>query len=91
MPGFEFDPLKSSLNQTKHGIDFLKAQQLWAMPTLEFSSKMPGELRKLVIGQISGRYWTAIITYRSENIRIISVRRARTNEIELYCNSYNER
>ena len=38
----------------------------------------------MVIGKIDEKYWTEIITYRNDNIRIISVRRARNEEIELY-------
>ncbi|WP_242045086.1 BrnT family toxin [Anabaena catenula] len=26
---FEFDPNKSAINKTKHGIDFIEAQKLW--------------------------------------------------------------
>jgi uncharacterized DUF497 family protein len=33
---------------------------------------------------IKGKVWSAIITYRGENVRIISVRRAREEEVELY-------
>ena len=35
-------------------------------------------------GKILDIHWSAIITYRDESIRIISVRRARDEEIEIY-------
>jgi len=38
----------------------------------------------LVIGKISGEHWSAVITYRREKIRIISVRRSRKEEIDIY-------
>ena len=38
----------------------------------------------MVIGKISNKHWSAIITYRGEAIRIISVRRSRREEVELY-------
>jgi len=38
----------------------------------------------LIIGKIEEKHWAGIITYRNENIRIISVRRARNEEIMLY-------
>ena len=82
---FEFDPKKSASNKDKHGIDFLEAQALWNdFWLLEIPAKTSDELRYLVIGQISGRHWSAVITYRNGNIRLISVRRSRKEEVELY-------
>jgi uncharacterized DUF497 family protein len=82
---FEYDPNKSESNKQKHGIDFIEAQRLWNDPDLlEIPAKDMDELRFLVIGKIAGKYWSGIITYRSENIRIISVRKSRDEEIELY-------
>jgi len=82
---FEFDTEKSGTNSIKHGIDFVEAQGLWNDPDLlEIPAKTTDEPRFLVIGKIGEKHWTGIITYRSDNIRIISVRRARNEEIELY-------
>jgi uncharacterized DUF497 family protein len=85
MISFEFDPVKSESNRTKHGIDFLEAQSLWNDPMLlEIPAKTEDEPRYLVIGLIDGKYWSAVITYRGAHIRLISVRRARTEEVKLY-------
>jgi uncharacterized DUF497 family protein len=82
---FEFDPAKSAANQSKHGIDFVTAQKLWEDSNLlVLSSKHPGEPRQLAIGQWSGKLWTAIFTERSGAVRIISVRRARNDEIRIH-------
>jgi len=82
---FEFDPEKSDVNKIKHGINFVEAQDLWDdIDLLEIPAKTSDEPRFLVIGRIGEKHWTGIITYRSDNIRIISVRRARDEEIELY-------
>lgn len=82
---FEFDPGKSVLNRKKHGIDFLYAQRLWDDPDLlEIPAKTEDEPRWLVIGRILGKYWSAVITYRSDAVRIISVRRSRAEEVTLY-------
>ena len=82
---FEFDPEKSDANKIKHGIDFVEAQGLWDdIDLLEIPAKTTDEPRFLVIGRIGEKHWTGIITYRSDIIRIISVRRARGEEIELY-------
>ena len=82
---FEFDPKKSDSNKNKHGIDFVEAQELWNdADLLEIPAKTTDEARFLVIGKIDEKHWTGIITYRNDNIRLISVRRARNEEIELY-------
>jgi len=82
---FEFDHKKSDINKNKHGIDFVESQELWNDPDiLEIPAKTTDETRFLVIAKIDKRHWTGIITYRNDNIRIISVRRARNEEIELY-------
>ena len=85
MTCFEFDAAKSETNRAKHGIDFGEAQSLWNDPMLlEIPAKTDDELRFLVIGRIDERHWSAVITYRGGNIRLISVRRARTEEVALY-------
>ena len=82
---FEFDPIKSKNNKVKHGIDFIEAQALWNdSDLLEIPARTTDEQRFLVIGKIEAKQWSAIITYRIENIRIISVCRARDEEIALY-------
>ena len=82
---FEFDSVKSETNKDKHGIDFIDAQALWNDPDLlEIPAKTTDEPRFLVVGKIGEKHWSGIITYRNENIRIISVRRARNEEIEIY-------
>jgi uncharacterized protein len=82
---FEFDGKKSQINLEKHGIDFIDAQQLWADPDLvEVQARSTDEPRSLVIGSIEGMVWSAIIAYRGEVIRIISVRRSRIAEVAMY-------
>lgn len=82
---FEYDSPKSISNKDKHGIDFDEAQVLWKdINRLEIPAKTIDEPRWLVMGKIGEKFWSAVITYRGENIRIISVRRARDEEIELY-------
>jgi uncharacterized protein len=81
---FEFDPQKSEINKTKHGIDFVEAQALWKSKHVVLSAKDALEKRYLIIGTISGGYWSAIITYRGATIRIISVRTSTASEIDTY-------
>lgn len=82
---FEFDELKSRSNKDKHGIDFVEAQALWEdAELLEVPLKSKDEPRVLFIGRIGGLHWSAIVTRRQGNIRIISVRRSRDTETEIY-------
>ncbi len=84
---FEYDPEKSAANLAKHGIDFeqAQAQALWLDDArLVLEARTSDERRWLTLGLIGGRVWAAIHTLRGEAIRIISVRRARKEEVELY-------
>ena len=85
--GFVFDTSKSIRNLEKHGIDFFEAQQLWSdqnLIELPSQSNVLDEARSIVVGKLDEKHWSAIITYTNEDIRIISVRRSRQKEIELY-------
>ena len=85
MNSFEFDAAKSKTNNSKHGIDFVEAQSLWNDPMLlEIPAKTDDEPRYLVVGRIAEKHWSAVITYRGKSIRLISVRRARTEEVVIY-------
>jgi uncharacterized DUF497 family protein len=85
MRHFEYDEQKSQANMQKHGIDFVEAQRLWADSKLvKIQAKTTEEPRFLVVGRIDGKHWSAVITYRGEAIRIISVRRSRKAEVTIY-------
>ena len=82
---FEFNEQKSQANLLKHGINFSDAQALWGDPRLlEIPAKTEDEPRYLLIGLINGKHWSAVITYRNESVRLISVRRSRPEEVALY-------
>jgi uncharacterized DUF497 family protein len=83
---FEFDRLKNASHLKKHGIDFIQAQRLWNSPTLEIPARTSDEPRWIVIGVIGSTVWTAVVTRRNSKIRMISVRRSRDEEKELYKN-----
>ena len=83
--GFEYDPDKSAENKRKHGIDFEAAQKLWADAGLvEIPGRTTDEPRWLLIGRIDEKHWSAVITRRGDNIRLISVRRSRDEEVAIY-------
>jgi len=82
---FEFDQGKSQVNLAKHGLDFEQARGLWDDPDLlQVRARTTDEPRWLVVARLEGRIWAAVITYRGDTIRIISVRRARQEEATLY-------
>ena len=82
---FEFDDKKSIANNHKYGITFNDAKQLWNDDFLiEIPAKTIDEERFLVIGKIQNKHWSGVVTYRNDKIRIISVRRSRKKEIEIY-------
>ncbi len=82
---FEFDEQKSQANLAKHGISFLEARRLWLDPRhLVVPALTSIETRFALIGLLENKTWTAIFTLREERIRIISVRRSRHEERQIY-------
>ena len=89
---FEFDMVKSRANLEKHGIDFVEAQQLWEdKDRLEVGARTEDEPRYVLIAALGQKLWSAFFTYRKGRIRLISVRRARKEERELYYESEDPR
>ena len=83
--GFEYDPAKSLENKRKHGLDFEEAQALWQDAALvEIPARVTDEPRWVVIGKIEERHWSAVVTRRNDNIRLISVRQSRAEEVTIY-------
>jgi uncharacterized DUF497 family protein len=85
---FEFDPVKSEANLHKHKIDFNQAQDLWKDHYAAIvDARSDSEPRSALIAFRRGKMWTAFFTERSAKIRLISVRRARTEEEQIYYES----
>jgi uncharacterized DUF497 family protein len=83
--GFEYDPEKSAENKRKHGLDFEEATALWNDAALvEIPARVSDEPRWVVIGKLEEKHWSAVVTRRGENIRLISVRRSRDEEVAIY-------
>jgi uncharacterized DUF497 family protein len=82
---FEFDEQKSSTNKLKHGIDFIEAQRIWDDPErVETPARTSEESRIMIIGRIGQEIWAGIYTVRNNTVRVISVRKARKDEKEIY-------
>jgi len=85
VPALEYDEAKSQANLEKHGIGFDAAQALWDDPMLvELPARTVDEPRWLVIARIGKQHWSAVVTYREGRVRIISVRRSRSEEVAIY-------
>jgi uncharacterized DUF497 family protein len=82
---FEFDEAKSRTNKDKHGIDFEQARWIFQDGRLVvLDAQFVTEPRSIAIGEWAGKMWTVVFTVRRGVTRIISVRRARTQEIRCY-------
>ena len=89
---FEFGAAKSRANHEKHGINFVEAQQLWEdEDRLEVPARTEDEPRYVLIAALGQKLWSVIFTYRQGRVRLISVRRARKEERELYYESKESR
>lgn len=84
MKGFQYDQGKSQSNLEKHGIDFERAQALWDDPNLVRILARSDDEPRIIIARLEDQYWSAIVTSRDDKIRIISVRRSRSKEVEIY-------
>jgi uncharacterized DUF497 family protein len=87
VPIFGFDPDKSARTKAdpNRGIDFIDAQKLWNDPDrVEIPSRTSDERRVQLLGVMDGKHWSVIVTPRDEKVRIISVRRMRKDEKEIY-------
>ncbi len=81
---FDWDSAKSASNEAEHGLSLASASALWVGPVVTLPSKHPGELRHLAIGLIEGRHWTVVYAPRGDSFRLISARRSRENEKNLF-------
>ena len=62
-----------------------QAQELWKdLYALQIQAKSDTEPRFALIARMEGKVWSVFFTERSSKIRIISARRSRTNEEDLY-------
>ena len=85
--GFEWDPKKAQLNLRKHGIDFADATFIFE-DDLALTKRAPeigGEIRYMTLGEDAyGDLLVVVYTWREEQIRLISARRATGQERRQY-------
>jgi uncharacterized protein len=88
---FEWDERKRKTNLDKHGLDFIDVEAVFFGPHVLAPSSSDGEEeRYLAIGLFEGRYGTVVFTFRDEDIRVISFRRARHEERQKHKELYGD-
>lgn len=83
---FVWDEAKRRLNLRKHGIDFTDAERIFRGVTLtaEDTREDYGEQRFLTLGLLEDQVVSVAHTEQSEEIRIISIRKATKHEARFY-------
>ncbi len=83
---FEWDEWKCETNLVKHGVDFRRAVQIFEGRLIERVDRRRdyGETRIRCTGQIDGRIYVVVYTWRGANRRIISARKANGRETRAY-------
>ena len=82
---FEWDARKNAANRRNHGIDFADAARLFNGPIAEApDDRDDQEVRMIAFGELGPRVIAAVYTWRGETRRIISARRATSNESQAY-------
>lgn len=85
---FQWDEQKAESNFEKHGVRFSEALPVFEDDyaiTIKDDQSEPGEVRLVSIGiGALGRVLVVVYTYRAEEIRIISVRKATAHEQRQY-------
>ena len=81
---FEYNPDKSRSNKEKHGVDFEEAKAIWLSENVIIPAITKGEKRFMIIGRIGQDSYSCIFTLRKKRMRIISCRKARDKEREIY-------
>ncbi|MFZ2362392.1 MAG: BrnT family toxin [Anaerolineae bacterium] len=83
---YEWDPIKARSNLRKHDIDFADAATVFSDDyALTISDDDPDEERFVTMGMDAlGRILVVVFTWRGQDIRIISARKAERHERKQY-------
>jgi uncharacterized DUF497 family protein len=83
---FEWDEWKAKENKSKHGISFADTFAVFEDPNaVTVDDFRQGEQRHVTIGMDAfGRILVVVYTWREDNIRIISARKAMRYEVRQY-------
>lgn len=89
---FEWDENKNETNIERHEIDFHDAHFIFDHPMLVKTDtrKDYGEKRLVGLGLLFEVEVVIVFTKRSDNIRVISIRRANKNERKIYQEKFTQ-
>lgn len=87
---FEWDENKNDANKKIHGISFQIAAQIFKAPFMVARSDKNDEERYIAIGKVADTLIAVVYTYRDDNIRIISARKASKNERRKFDDHFSE-
>lgn len=86
---FEWDEAKRLKNIEKHKLDFVDAPLVFdGRPAVHAHSPQRGEVRFISVALIGARFYAVVWTWRGDNRRIISFRRAKHGEENAYKTIY---
>ena len=82
----EFDPLKDASNQAKHGVSLaLMVDFEWETAQVrEDVRKAYPERRFQALGYVQGRLHVVVFCFRGQTVRVISMRKANSREVNAY-------
>ena len=83
---FEWDAAKEESNLVKHKVDFRRAIEIFDGDVVEIADirRDYGEVRIRCLGEIEGRVYVVVYTWRGPNRRIISARKGNEKEARDY-------
>ena len=83
---FSWDEAKRKANIAKHGLDFADASRVFESPIVLFEDDRQayGEQRMIGIGLLESLVVFIVLVDSETHIRIISMRKADSNETDLY-------
>jgi uncharacterized DUF497 family protein len=88
---FEWDPPKRLRNLRERHLDFIDAVQMFdGRPVVHAPSWKNDEDRVVSTALIEAKFYTVVWTWRLQNRRIISFRRARDGEERAYRNAHGQ-
>jgi hypothetical protein len=87
---FEWDEAKRLRVLAERGIDFEDAKQLLdGRPAIHVQARRDNEIRIISTAQMRSKLYTVVWTWREDNQRIITIRRARNAEERTYRQVYS--
>ena len=83
---FGWDEAKRAANLAKHGVDFAEAEGFdWSAALVRADLRTDyGEVRLVAMAPVGDRLHVLVFTIRRRALRVISLRRASTKDLERY-------